>query len=394
LIPKLRQDFNARWTPALYARFLQTLEQHCRWPVTFRISETPIFLPASLVETMVQFGRELYWQIARNGSYLEAASTAIPGEFRVPNQAADPLFVQADFGLVRGEDGTLQPKLVEIQGFPSIYAFQYALAASYRDAYGISGTLRTLLGGLGAVEYRELLRRSVLGEHAAENVVLLEIEPYKQKTAADFLVTQRWTGIRIGDITKVEKRGRKLFLDGIPIHRIYNRVIFDELARKNVPLSFSLTDDLEVDWAGHPNWFYLLSKFSLPWFDHVCVPRSHFLDRVPVLPDDLSRYVLKPLYSFAGLGVKVGPTRDEIEAIAPEDRHNYILQERMNFVATIATPSGMTKAEIRIMYIFEGGELRPVTTILRTGRGKMMGVDFNKDLDWVGASAGFISDEE
>jgi hypothetical protein len=171
-------------------------------------------------------------------------------------------------------------------------------------------------------------------------------------------------------------------------------VIFDELARKNVPLSFSLTDDLEVDWAGHPNWFYLLSKFSLPWFDHVCVPRSHFLDRVPVLPDDLSRYVLKPLYSFAGLGVKVGPTRDEIEAIAPEDRHNYILQERMNFVATIATPSGMTKAEIRIMYIFEGGELRPVTTILRTGRGKMMGVDFNKDLDWVGASAGFISDEE
>jgi hypothetical protein len=98
---------------------------------------------------------------------------------------------------------------------------------------------------------------------------------------------------------------------------------------------------------------------------------------------------LKPLYSFAGIGVKIGPTVEELHAIPANERANYILQRRMNFAATIETPSGMTKAEIRIMYIHDGNELKPVTTIVRTGRGKMMGVDFNKNLDWVGASAGF-----
>lgn len=395
MIARLRQEFNESWTPELYSRFLQRLTENCHAPVGFRISETPVFLPAALVETMVRYGQDLYGQIARNHDYLNAAVRAIPPAFQVPEQAPDPLFVQADFGLVREADGSLQPKLVEIQGFPSIYAFQYALAATYREIYKVPGRhLRTLLDALTADSFRDLLRRAIVGEHRGENVVLLEIDPYEQKTAADFLLTREYTGIRIADVSKVEKRGRKLFLDGVPIERIYNRVIVDELVRKNVRMSFSFTDDLDVEWAGHPNWFFLLSKFSLPWFDHICVPDSRFLGEIEALPDDLENYVLKPLYSFAGLGVKIGPTREDIEAIAPEDRHNYILQEKMEFVPTIETPSGMTKAEIRIMYIFDDGHLRPVTTILRTGRGKMMGVDFNRDLDWVGASAGFISDEE
>ena len=359
----------------------------------FRISETPVFLPAPLIEKMARYGKELYGQLASNRRYRDAASNAIPPEFRVPNEAADPLFVQADFGLVREADGSLEPKLVEIQGFPSIYAFQCALAETYRDVYGLDPGLRTLLGGLTSESYRELLRRAIVGEHAPENVVLLEIDPYRQKTSADFLLTQEWTGIRIADVSKVEKRGRKLFLDGIPIERIYNRVIVDELVRNRVPMAFSFADDLEVEWAGHPNWFFLLSKFSMPWFDHVSVPRCCLLSDLGELPENLDEYVLKPLYSFAGLGVKIGPSGEEIDAIAPEERSSYILQRKMNFVPTVETPSGMTKAEIRVMYIFDG-ELKPVTTILRTGRGKMMGVDFNKDLDWVGASAGFMSDWE
>ena len=356
------------------------------------MSETPVFLPGHLVETMVRYGQELYRQISRNQEYLEAAFNAIPPEFRVPDQAGDPLFVQADFGLVREADGRLAPKLVEIQGFPSIYAFQCVLAATYRDVYGITG-LRSILGDLDEEGFRECLRHAVVGQHNPKHVVLLEVDPYAQKTVADFLLTREWTGIRIADVSQVEKRGRKLFLNGIPIDRIYNRVIVDEVMRKRIPMAFSFTDNLDVEWAGHPNWFFLLSKFSLPWFHHVCVPESRFLSDIEKLPDDLNEYVLKPLYSFAGIGVKVGPTREEIDAIPTAERHNYILQEKMDFVPVIETPSGMTKAEIRIMYIFDG-ELRPVTTILRTGRGKMMGVDFNRDLDWVGASAGFISDED
>ncbi|MCU1295496.1 MAG: hypothetical protein JWP08_4346 [Bryobacterales bacterium] len=391
MIPRLRQEFNAHWTPALYAHFLRELEERSRNPVAFRISETPVFLPAPLVEKMARYGKELYRQLAGNRRYREAAINAIPPEFRVPNEAAYPLFVQADFGLVREADGSLEPKLVEIQGFPSIYAFQCALAETYRDVYRLDPRLRSLFGVLTDESYRELLRRTIVGEHAPENVVLLEIDPYNQKTSADFLLTQEWTGIRIADVSKVEKRGRKLFLDSIPIERIYNRVIVDELVRKKVPMAFSFADELEVEWAGHPNWFFLLSKFSLPWFDHVSVPHSCFLSDLGELPENLDEYVLKPLYSFAGRGVKIAPSREEIDAIAPEERGSYILQRKLDFVPTIETPSGMTKAEIRVMYIFDG-ELKPVTTILRTGRGKMMGVDFNKDLDWVGASAGFISD--
>ena len=342
---------------------------------------------------MVRYGKELYGQLAGNRRYREAAFEAIPSGFRVPNEASDPLFVQADFGLVREADGSLEPKLVEIQGFPSIYAFQYALAETYRKVYGLEPGLRTLLDGLTDESYLSLLRRSIVGQHSSRNVVLLEIDPYAQKTAADFLLTEEWTDIRVADVSKVEKRGRKLFLDGIAIERIYNRVIVDELIRKDVPMAFSFADDLDVEWAGHPNWFFLLSKFSLPWFNHVSVPESRLLSDVQELPESLDQYVLKPLYSFAGLGVKIGPSPEEIAAIPAEERKNYILQRKMDFVPTIDTPSGMTKAEIRIMYIFDD-ELKPVTTILRTGRGKMMGVDFNREMDWVGASAGFISDWE
>jgi hypothetical protein len=238
----------------------------------------------------------------------------------------------------------------------------------------------------------DLLRRAILGGYAPENVILLEIDPYEQKTLADFLLTRKLLGIRIASITDVKKKGRKLYFEGIEVKRIYNRAIVDELVRKNVHADFDFTDDLDVEWAGHPNWYFRLSKFSLPWLQHVCVPETRFLSDLKTLPHDLHDWVLKPLYSFAGLGVKISPLRDEIHAIPESERSNFILQRKINFVPILETPSGMTKVETRIMYIWDG-ELKPVTTIIRTGRGKMMGVDFNKDLDWVGASAGFYPPE-
>jgi hypothetical protein len=300
--------------------------------------------------------------------------------------------VQADFGLVRQPDGTLEPKLVEIQGFPSVYAFQSALAETYQQVYRLNEIVQTeltpYLGGLDKQSYTDLLRRAILGGHAPEEVILLEIAPFEQKTLADFLLTRNMLGIQIACITEVKKRGSKLYFNGVEVKRIYNRVIVDELIRRNIRAEFQLSDDLDVEWAGHPNWFFRLSKFSLPWFRHVSVPETWFLSDLKRLPDDLDNYVLKPLYSFAGLGVSIGPTREEIEAIPAAQRSEFILQRKMDFVATVDTPSGMTKLEIRIMYVWDR-DLMPVITIIRTGRGKMMGVDFNKDLDWVGASAGF-----
>ena len=388
MIPELRKDFNARWTPELYGKFLRCLDERAGTHVEFRCSETPIFLPAPLLNKMVRYGQELYSQLASNSAYRHVSDSAIPAPFRVPNEAAHPLFVQADFGLIKAPDGSLEPRLVEIQGFPSIYALQAAIADSYRGAYQLHPGLKLYLGGLDESGFSDILKRAIVAGHDPENVALLEIDPYQQKTAADFLLTRKMLGVRIVNIRDVKKLGSKLYAEGIEIKRIYNRVIVDELLRKDVDLAFSFTDDLDVEWAGHPNWFFRLSKFSLPWFDHVSVPETRFLSDVKVLPPDLGNYVLKPLYSFAGLGVRIGPSREEIQAIPEAKRADFILQRRMDFVPTIETPGGLTKVEIRIMYIWDG-ELRPVTTVLRTGRGKMMGVDFNKNLDWVGASAGF-----
>lgn len=391
MIHELRKRFNERWTPALYTSFLQRLDEVSGAHVEFRCSETPIFLPHDLLHKMVRYGQELYAQLANNSGYIEASQAIIPAKFRVHRDTTHPLFLQVDFGLIRSADGNLEPRLVEIQGFPSIYGFQAALAEIYHHVYKLEELdtkLTPFLGGMDDSGYWDLLRRVILNGHAPEEVALLEIDPFRQKTLPDFLITQRRLGIKIACITQVKQQGRKLYLEGVPLKRIYNRVIVDELIRKGIQPAFRWTDDLDIEWAGHPNWFFRISKFSLPWFRHVSVPETWFLSDVKRLPEDLENYVLKPLYSFAGLGVKIGPSEEEIASIPESARHEYILQRKMDFVPVIETPRGMTKVEIRIMYIWDN-ELKPVMTVLRTGRGKMMGVDFNKDLDWVGASAGF-----
>jgi hypothetical protein len=390
LIPELRNDFNARFTPEKYRRFLDLLTERCGCPVEFRNAETPCFLPDDVLTKMERYGRELVAQVVTDAEYLAAAEATIPPAYRVRRTSeadARPLFVQADFGL----DETGEPKLVEIQGFPSLYAYQPVLAETYREAFGLDAALKTHRSGLDAAGYRERLRAAIVGDHAPENVVLLEIEPDKQKTLPDFLLTAKLLGVAIVDLMDVRQRGKRLFYqrDGreIPIARIYNRVIVDELERKSLTPPFDLTGELEVEWAGHPDWYFLLSKFSLPYFRHPSVPDTHFLDRVTVLPDDLGNWVLKPLFSFAGLGVKVGPTRDDIAAVT--DRSQYILQRRVNFVPTVETPHGPTKVEVRIMYLWSDSQPEPMTALLRMGRGKMMGVDHNREMEWVGASAAF-----
>ena len=273
-----------------------------------------------------------------------------------------------------------------------MYGLENALS---RAGVRASGPLKYFLGGLDEQSYRNLLRRAIVGTHDPENVILMEIHPQEQKTLPDFLLTEKMLGVRAVDIVDIKKDGSRLFYerDGrrIPIRRIYNRAIVDELERKNVKLAFDWRDDLDVEWAGHPNWYFRISKFSIPYLKHATVPKTWFLDQLKEIPPDLENYALKPLYSFAGLGVVIAPTKEEIAAISADKRPYYILQERMNFEPVIETPFGGTKAEIRVMYIWLD-ELKPVLTIIRTGRGLQMGVDHNKNLEWVGASAGLYFD--
>jgi len=399
MIPALRKRFNSSFSPAKYQTFLRRMDEICGTHVQFRLSETPCFFPKSLINRMALNGQELIRQLLENPSYRTKSDEAVPQQFKVPNEASHPMFVQVDFGLVRDGEGQLQPKLVELQAFPSLYAYQAFLSQLYIDVYGLndpaSGSLQYFLSGLTMDSYRELLRRAIVGEHDAENVILMEIHPEQQKTLPDFRLTQELLGVPFVDIVDVKKEGSRLYYERagkrIPIHRIYNRTIVDELQRKNVTLNFDWRDDLDVEWAGHPNWYFRISKFSIPYLRHRSVPKTWFLHELAEVPADLENYALKPLYSFAGLGVVIAPNRQDIDAIPPEKRPYYILQERMNFEPVIETPHGRTKAEVRVMYIWLE-DLKPVLTIIRMGRGLMMGVDHNKNMEWVGASAGLYLD--
>ncbi len=420
MIPFLRKQFNANFTPEKYQAFLRRIDDVCGTHVSFRLAETPCFFPKELLDRMAKDGKELIRQLVDSPGYLAKSDEAVPAEFEVPNEPPHPMFVQVDFGLVRDANGGLQPKLVELQAFPSLYAYQGPLAEAYIDVYGLreknrfltapsarfgmtshkselaDSQLKYFLGGLDRNSYHELLRRAIVGSHDPENVILMEIDPLHQKTLPDFLMTEKMLGVRAVDIVDIKKEGARLYYerDGrrIPIQRIYNRAIVDELERKNVKLNFDWRDELDVEWAGHPNWYFRISKFSIPYLKHESVPKtvfldSLFLDRLGEIPADLENYALKPLYSFAGLGVVIAPKKEDITAIPAAKRPYYILQERMHFEPVIETPFGGTKAEVRVMYIWLE-DLTPVLTIIRMGRGLQMGVDHNKNMEWVGASAG------
>ncbi len=394
MIPSYRQDFNSHFTPEKYERLRREMISRCGMEVPFPLCETPCFFPEALVERMGEDGKALIRQLVDNPGYRARSESSIPAKFRVPNESPHPMFICVDFGLVRDSAGELQPKLVELQAFPSLYAYQPVLAHTYMDVFDLDPTLRYFLSGLDSASYRRLLQDAIVAGHDPANVVLMEVYPEEQKTRPDFLLTEKLLGIRTVCITKIRKSGRRLFYEEngnqIPIQRIYNRAIVDELERKGVDLPFDFRDDLDVEWAGHPNWYFRISKYSIPYLKHASVPRTWFLDQLPEVPADLENFVLKPLYSFAGLGVVIAPSRADIDAIPASKRSEYILQERMNFTPLVETPYGLTKAELRIMYVWLD-KLIPVMTIVRMGRGLMMGVDHNKNMKWVGSSAALVS---
>jgi hypothetical protein len=394
MIPALRTRFNASWTEAQYQAMLAHLQERTRGTIEFPVSETPCFFPRPLIAHLADVGVDLIAQCL-TGDAAAAAERAVPERFRGAGASEpNPTFVQVDFGLVRNAGGKIEPRLVELQAFPSLYGFQMALADAYCAAFQMPDGLDEYIGGLTRDGFRALLQQAITGSHEPSEVVLMEIEPQKQKTRPDFVMTEQLWGVRAVDTAEIVKQGRRLFYQRqgelMPIRRIYNRVIPDELERKAVTLPFDYRDDLDVEWAGHPEWYFRISKFSIPWLRHPSVPRTWFLNDVTELPLAREDLILKPLYSFAGGGIVFAPTDAQLAAIPTAERHQFILQERISFEPVIDTPYGPTQAEIRLMYVWTD---RPhaVLPLVRMGRGKMMGVDHNKGLRWVGASAGLIA---
>jgi hypothetical protein len=400
MIPSLRQDFNARFTGEKYAELRRNLDRRTRSSIDLRVAETPVFLPAAMIQEMVDAGAAMTHQLIADAEYLRLAEATIPPAFRVANDDAHPNFMTVDFGLVQEADGRLSPRLVELQAFPSVYGYQAVLADEYMQCFGLDPSLQRFWQH-DEDQYWEALRRVVVGNHAPESVILMEVTPEQQKTLPDFHVHEDRLGIRTVDITTIRQRGKRLYYnrDGVetPIERIYNRAIADEMVRKQIRPGFDLTADVSVEWAGHPNWYFKISKFSLPFLKHPCVPASVFLDEwmrgnhrgLQAVPRE--ELILKPLFSFAGKGIEFAPSDELLHSIPPEQRGDYLLQQRMHFVSNVETPFGPTQAEIRILYLWpDDGALQAVNTLVRLGRGRMMGVDHNRDQLWVGGSAGLI----
>ena len=388
--PQLRSQFNADFSANKYAALLRCVNETEKWPADFRCSETPIFLTDEFTNEVVAAAEGIV-ALTQTPEFARHSATAIPSGLEVPQESAHPNFTVVDFGICT-DGGRLVPRLIELQAFPSLFGFQFLVLHCLRKAYpAIPRDWTSSFGGMKDDAYIDILRRTIIADAKPENVVLLEIEPEKQKTRIDFAATETILGIRSVCLTKVKKNGRQLFYerDGreVRIERIYNRVIFDELIRRpDLAPPFRFQDDLDVTWVGHPNWYFRISKHSLPFLKTAHTSPAYFGDEFPA-GEEIDDYVLKPLYSFAGLGVDMEPTREKLSAL--EKPREWILQKKVQYAEFVPTPDGpKSKAEIRMMFVWPEGDRKPVlvNNLVRMSQGKMMGVDFNKEKTWVGSS--------
>ncbi|AQG79977.1 hypothetical protein [Spirosoma montaniterrae] len=396
MIQSARQTFNSAFSPETYQAFIDKIHADLPGQLDFRVAETPVFVPKILTNKLLTACDDIIDTLTRD-DFKTLTEAAIPAGQRVPNEDEHTQFLAVDFAVCHDDTGELTPQLIELQGFPSLYGFQPYLASQFRANYPIPADLSHLFSVSTNEAYLDNLRQLLLGDCNPEEVILLEIYPDKQKTRIDFVLTEKATGVRAVCLTKISKEGRQLFYerDGrrVQIKRIYNRLIFDELQHiTDLQTDFQLTDDVDVEWVGHPNWFFRISKYTLPLLNSPYVPVSHFLSDLSEYPSDLENYVLKPLFSFAGSGVKINITQADIDEIPAGQRSGYLLQRKVKYEPVIQSPDGLVKCEIRMLFIWPKADSRPtlITNLGRLSRGEMIGVNFNKNKDWVGGTVCFF----
>jgi len=391
MIPEIREQFNKNFTHKKYTDFLEDLDSKHPGDIVFRIAETPIFIPKDFTKKMLG-ACETIVDFIKEPGFKKLTDRAVPAQENVPNENDHSHFIAFDFGICENENGEMEPQLIEMQGFPTLFGFQVYYPQVIEKHFEIPTNFSSYLNNHDRDSYLQLFKEIVLNGHAPENVILLEIKPHEQKTRIDFYCTQDYLHIPIVCLTELIAEGKKLFYkkDGkkIEVKRIYNRIIFDELMQSKMDLDkvVDITKPFDVEWVPHPNWFYRISKFTLPFIKHPYVPETFFLSDVKQFPADLENFVLKPLFSFAGQGVVIDITKDDIDAIVQPE--NWILQRKVKYADVIQTPNVPAKAEIRIFYFWKDGMERPVavTNLARLSKGKMIGVRYNMDKDWVGGS--------
>jgi hypothetical protein len=391
MIPILRNWYNANYTEDKYLNFLRCINTASYYASDFKISETPLFLCDDFTRKLMEVSENIISQIISK-EYDIFSSEVVPDLYKVPGNTGKPVFIQLDFAISKANDH-FTPVLVELQGFPSLYCFQSLLAECYKSCFNITSGFSNYFNGLDDDSYYNLLRDVIIGNHETENVILLEIKPESQRTRIDFSLTEKHIGIKPVCISKIRKKRDKLYYNNgnreIHIERIYNRVVIDELLQAKLQSNYSLSDEADVEWVEHPDWFFKISKFALPYLKGSFVPECHFLKDMEKYPDDLHNFVLKPLFSFSGHGVILDVNETILNKI--KDKENFVLQRKIDYSPFIITPDGNAKAEIRVMYVWPENSVRPVAVnnLLRLSKGKMLGVAHNNNHTWVGSSVAF-----
>jgi hypothetical protein len=392
MVPELRQQFNQEFTEKKYEAYLKDLNNLYPGHLDFRVAETPVFIPKWFSERMLH-ACEAIVDVISSKEYYQESERAIPRELKVPNEDIHPQFICFDFGICENEKGEFEPQLVEMQAFPTLYAWHSLMPEVSRKHFYWPDNYSPYLNGFTKESYLALLKRIIAAGENTENTILLEIFPHQQKTRVDFYATQDLIGIKPVCLTEIIKEGKNLFYVNedkkTPIHRIYNRIIFDELQHQSPEVQEKgklFQEELNVSWIPHPNWFYRISKFGLPFIKHPNVPHTQFLNEIKQLPEDLENYVIKPLFSFAGQGVIIDVTKEGIDKITNPE--NWIIQRKVKYAGVVPTPDEPAKVEIRVFYFWEAGQPRPiaVNNLARLSKGKMIGVRYNKDKAWVGGT--------
>jgi hypothetical protein len=394
MIKELRERFNADFTKEKYDAYMVKLEALHPGALDFRNAETPVFVPATFKDKMLGACEDII-DVITDPKFRSLTERGIPANVRVPNESPRAECIVFDFGICENDEGELEPQLIEMQGFPTLYAFQAFHSELTAEYAQLPPNFSPYLNGYNKESYIQLLKDIIVGSYDPKNVILLEIFPEQQKTRIDFYCTEKLLGIKTVCLTKLIAEGNKLFYDNngvkTEVKRIYNRLIFDDLQKQEgLGDVVDLTKDYDVEWVPHPNWFYRISKFTLPFIHNPYVPETYFLNELKQIPRDLENYVLKPLFSFAGMGVVIDVTTEDIDNV--KDPENWILQRKVKYADVIKTPDEPAKAEIRLFYFWKEGWPRPkgVHNLARLSKGKMIGTRYNKNKEWVGGNVAFF----
>lgn len=399
MIAYIRQKFNAAFTEEVYQNYLAFLNTPFPGALDFSVAETPIFINKDFTEKVLATG-DYVNQVIQSNSFKSITDTSLKNVPLFPNETALPQCIVMDFAIAMNDKNEIVPALIELQGFPSLFAYEILQDECIRKTYTIADGYSPYLNGYTKEKYMHHLETILKGDtlkHSNKHTVLLEILPHQQKTRIDFYCTEKYFNIPIVCITEIFIEGNHLFYERagqkIKIDRIYNRIVLDELKNQTKEIQDKgtlLWSNLAIEWVTHPHHFFRISKYLLPFLKHTYIPKTQFVDQLKAMPTALDKYILKPLFSFAGQGVIIDISADDISNI--KDPSGWILQEKVEYANCIETPTGPAKAELRLYYFWDEASQKYIATmnLARLSKGKMIGVNYNKTATWVGGSLAYF----